>query len=75
MSCDTQKARILNHLRTRGAITTLLAFRLYQSCRLSERIRELEADGHLINRAPIHKRGKRYMAYSLVERRRRRKAA
>lgn len=73
MSCQklTQKQEVLKHLRERGSITTLIAFQKYQLCRLSERIRELEADGYIINRGRIHKNGKYYTAYSLIEGRKR----
>lgn len=73
MSCQklTQKQAVLKHLRERGSITTLIAFQKYQLCRLSERIRELEADGYIINRGRIHKNGKHYTAYSLIEGRKR----
>ncbi len=64
---STQKSLVLNHLRTRGSITTFVAFDEYSICRLSERIRELERDGHLINHTPITHNGKSYVAYSLVE--------
>lgn len=63
----TQKELVLQHLQKRGVLTTFSAFRLYDCCRLSERIRELERDGHLINHVPIVRGGKRYMAYSLIE--------
>jgi len=66
MSC-TQKQLVLTHLRTRGSITTLIATKRYDCFRLSERIRELERDGHLINHTPVEKNGRRYMAYSLVD--------
>jgi hypothetical protein len=66
----TQKQQVLSHLRSRGSLTTLTAFKRYAICRLSERIRELDRDGHLINRAAIRRNGRRYMAYSLVEGRR-----
>lgn len=72
MSCNqTQKQLVLNHLRTRGSITTLIATRRYLCFRLSERIRELERDGYVINHTPVEKNGRRYMAYSLVEGRKR----
>jgi hypothetical protein len=73
MSCQhqTQKQLVLKHMRTRGSITTLIAFDKYQVCRLSERIRELEQDGHVINRGDIKRNGKHYTAYSLIEYRRR----
>ena len=63
----TQKELIFQHLVNRGVLTTYSAFRLYDCCRLSERIRELERNGHLINHVPIVRKGKRYVAYSLVE--------
>lgn len=72
---NTQKYLVLQHLRNRGSISTFVAFKRYGICRLSERIRELEADGFLIHHTPIHHNGKRYMAYSLVEGKRARKAA
>lgn len=62
----TQKQIVLRHLRSRGSITTMIAFSRYQITRLSERLRELESDGLLINRAWIERGGKRYVAYSLV---------
>lgn len=66
----TQKQTLLRHLRSRGSLTTLTAFKRYCVCRLSERVAELERDGHLINHVPIRRNGRRYMAYSLVEGRR-----
>lgn len=63
----TQKEQVLHHMRNRGSITTLIATKRYQCFRLSERIRELERDGHLIHHHPIDKNGRRYMSYSLVE--------
>lgn len=70
MSCQrvTQKQLVLEYMRKRGSITTLIATRRPYFCfRLSERIRELERDGHLIEHTPIEKNGRRYMSYSLVE--------
>lgn len=66
----TQKRQVLQHLRHRGSLTTLIAFKRYDMCRLSERVAELERDGHLINHVPVRRNGRRYMAYSLVEGRR-----
>lgn len=76
MSCkQTQKQQVLHHMRTKGSITTLIATkRPYLCFRLSERIRELERDGFLINHTPVEKRGRRYMAYSLIEGKRARAA-
>lgn len=73
MSCPsfTQKQLVLRHLREQGSITTLIATRRYLCFRLSERIRELERDGFVINHTPVEKNGRRYMAYSLVEGRQR----
>jgi hypothetical protein len=68
MSCrKTQKAQVLAHMRKYGHITTLIAFNRYQICRLSERIRELEDDGHHINKPRTTRNGKTYSVYSLVE--------
>lgn len=66
----TQKRQVLQHLRHRGSLTTFVAFDRYCVCRLSERVAELERDGHLINHTPIRRNGRRYMAYSLIEGRR-----
>lgn len=63
----SQNAQILKHLRTRGSITTLIAFKQYGICRLAARILDLEREGHLINRAQVSRNGKRYVAYSIVE--------
>lgn len=67
MNCPTQKQLVLKHLRTKGSITTLIATDKYRCFRLSERIRELERDGFLINHTSVKKYGRTYMAYSLVE--------
>lgn len=67
MSRKTQKDQVLDYLRTRGSITTFIAFNEFSICRLSERIRELERDGHVIDHTPITKDGKSYVAYSLVQ--------
>lgn len=72
MSCQlTQKQQVLRHMRRHGYITTLIAFDKYDICRLSERVRELERDGYLINHTPIRRGGKHYVAYSLVGSRKR----
>jgi hypothetical protein len=76
MKCrDTQKNLILRHMRRYGWITTLIAFREYQITRLSERIRELIDDGHLINRPLTSRNGKTYTVYSLVEGKQQKRAA
>jgi hypothetical protein len=67
-SCrKTQKAKILAHMHRYGWITTLIAAKRYDICRLSERIRELEEDGHHINKPLITRNRKTYTVYSLVE--------
>jgi hypothetical protein len=63
----TQKGQVLDYMRTRGSITTFIAFDEFSICRLSERVRELERDGHLILHTPITRDGKSYVAYSLIE--------
>ncbi len=61
----TQKERILAYLKRGHVLTTIRAFFMFKVCRLSERIRELEADGEQIERAFIVSDGKRYVAYSM----------
>lgn len=63
----TQKEQVLDYMRTRGSITTFIAFEEFAICRLSERIRELERDGHLINRVDVCRGGRQFVAYSLIE--------
>lgn len=67
MSHAKQKQQILSYMRKHGVITTMISFKRLGITRLAARIPELEADGHLINHVPIHRNGKRYMGYSLVE--------
>ena len=62
----SQKAKVLSHLKRRGILTSYHAARLYKIMRLSERIRELESDRHLINHVPVVRGGHRWTAYSLV---------
>lgn len=47
-----QNDRILRHLK-RKSITQLEAFNQYGICRLSERVRELEASGYKIERCRV----------------------
>lgn len=61
-----QNDTILKHMRERGSITTMIAFKRYGITRLSARILELSRS-HLINGVAVHRKGKRYKAYSLVE--------
>jgi Helix-turn-helix domain len=73
-SKTSQLGQLLHHLRHFGSITTLFAFEQYKICRLAARIAELEADGFLINHTRVQKRGRSYVAYSLVEGRTRKAA-
>ena len=68
MSCAqlTQKQQVLRHMRQHGSITTFIAFKRYKITRLSERIRELEMDGHVINKPLVRRGGKTFTVYSLV---------
>ena len=68
MRCrKTQKAQVLAHMRKYGFITTFIAFDRYRIARLSERIREIEEDGHQINKPRTTRNGRTYSVYSLVE--------
>ena len=44
----SQKDDLLEHLKAGNPVTTLIAMKKYGICRLSERIRELEAEGYNI---------------------------
>lgn len=61
-----QKAQILHHMRHKGAITPLVALKLYGCFRLAARIENLRRDGWLINATMVTRGGKRYAAYSLA---------
>jgi hypothetical protein len=67
MTCQTQKQQVLRHLRSCGSITTFVAFKRYNITRLSERIREIERDGCLVNHTRVTRNGRTFVAYSLVE--------
>jgi hypothetical protein len=61
----SQCAQILAHLKTRRVLTTDQAWRLFDCCRLSERIRELKRRGHCIHSAICRlPSGKRVAVYS-----------
>ena len=62
----SQKTIILQHLKKGKRITTLQAAFDFGCLRLSERIREIEAEGVAIARAWVQQNGKRYMAYWLA---------
>lgn len=63
----SQNERVLHHMRHHGSITTLIAFKRYEICRLARCIGDLEAEGRLILHTRVKRNGKRYVAYSLVE--------
>lgn len=61
-----QCALILAHLKLGKSLTTLEAHRPpFNCCRLSERIRELQAEGIRIDHTPVKVGKKRVIAYTL----------
>ena len=65
----TQNARLLNWLEThQNGLTQLEAFNALGCCRLSERVRELERLGYLIEHSPEKTaNGARVMRYRLIK--------
>ena len=62
----TQNAKLLNYLeRHPQGITQLEAFNTLGCCRISERVRELERLGYVIEHAPEKINGARVMRYRL----------
>lgn len=61
----SQKSQIISYLKTNKRITPWTAMSALRVLRLSERIRELEAEGVKIHRQWLEKDGKRCMSYSL----------
>lgn len=62
----TQNAAILAHLQTGASITPLEALSLCGCLRLSERVREIEAQGVPIAHIPLTVGKKRVMSYRLA---------
>jgi hypothetical protein len=62
----TQKAALHKYLKTHKRITVWTAMADLRVLRLSERVRELEADGVKIKRQWLAKDARRVMAYSLA---------
>ncbi len=61
----SQTEMILSHMRRRGSVTALDAFRM--GClRLAARINDLRADGYQVVSKRETKRGKTYARYSLA---------
>lgn len=68
----SQYTDILTHCRANKHITTIIAMQKYGICRLSERCRELERQGHRFSREVItiinrHGHKCKFVAYSLKE--------
>jgi hypothetical protein len=63
----SQKSRISNYLAKTGkAITPMEALNRFGCFRLSERIREIEAEGDHIARAWVTVKKARFMSYRMV---------
>jgi len=64
----SQNQQIIDHLLFIGSLTTLIAFRKYQICRLSGRILELRQSGWHIDKEMVKlKSGKRVAEYRIVQ--------
>lgn len=59
-----QCTALFNHMLRGGSVSTLEAMRDFGCCRLSERIREIEATGIQIDRERVKQNGKHYTRYS-----------
>ena len=64
MNLSPQCTQIFNHLLRGGSISTMEAMRDFGCCRLSERIREIEATGIVIDRERVKIGRKTYTRYS-----------
>jgi hypothetical protein len=62
---EKQLTVLFRHFVRGDSITTLEAMRDYGICRLSERIRELEQRGWIIDRVREESNGKHFVRYSL----------
>ena len=63
----TQKSKLLTYLQTHDGITTLEAMQSLRICRLSERVRELEALGYHMSHTPEHTDNARVIRYRLLK--------
>lgn len=61
----SQNEALLSALKRGERITTLEAVVRFGICRLSERIRELEREGWVIDHEPVRQNGKRFVRYAL----------
>lgn len=68
MNLSPQCTQIFNHLLRGGTISTMEAMRDFGCCRLSERIREIEATGIVIDRERVKIGKKHYTRYSYHKR-------
>ena len=62
----SQTQRILDYCKTHDGLTTLEASDRLRVCRLSERIRELEAKGYTFSHTPEHTENARVIRYRLT---------
>lgn len=68
MRRQSQKSKALEYLESGRTLTTALAVDLWKCYRISERIRELERDGHIIEHKPeITSGSARIVRYRLIE--------
>jgi hypothetical protein len=70
MTHESQCSAILQHMRTKGSISPLLALKLYGCFRLAARINDLKRGGWFINSTLCERNGKRYASYSLIGKKR-----
>ena len=63
----SQCSAVLAHMKKFGGITTMEAFGMLRVTRLSERIRELKAQGYKIVTFDEEGGGKRWVRYVLVQ--------
>ena len=62
----TQCDKLIDYLATGRIVSTIIAMKLWNMTRLSERIRELESRGHKIKHTPVRTGGHSWMTYRLV---------
>lgn len=65
---DTQKLKVLNHLRDRkNGLSSWEAIVNYRITRLAARIADLKEDGHTISAQMEEENGKRFARYYLIK--------
>lgn len=65
----SQRKRILEYLKRHKTIAPLQALNKFGCMRLSERIREIEAEGYLIDHKMIYEYPVKYCQYKLLKKR------